>query len=623
MSWTPLGLHSRRRAPYLTYCPVLEQLETRRLLSTSVLTAHNDAARTGANLTETTLTLDNVNASTFGKLYSYPVDGQVYAQPLYMPNVTLPNGSVHNIVYVVTEHDTAYAFDANGGGLLKSVSLIDASQGQAPFTTADAHGCTQITPEIGITGTPVIDPNTNIGYVVDQFRQVQNGVTTYHQQLHAVDVTTGHELPGSPVEIQATFGSKTFDPQQYKERPGLLLLNGVVWTTWSSHCDINPAPGWVIGYDAQTLQQVGVFNTAATGNLNTIWQGGGGPAADADGNFYVETGNGTHNPAQNDFSEAFVKFTPGGDTGVTASDYFSPSNWQSLDNADRDIGSGGPLALPDQPGPYPHELIGAGKDGRIFVLNRDNLGGDGSTDDGRVIQELPDNTIAGGSWDTPAYFDGGDPNGPWIYYAGNGDKLKAFQLTNGLLSTSPTSQSSASFSGNYGATPSISADGTANGIVWAIQKSGPVLRAYNAYDLTQELFDSNQGPSSNRLPAVTKFAVPTIADGEVFVGTNNSLEIYGLLPQATVAANKGAALVTAPASTAAPLALPAGTTPVSQSPALPLTGLNLTQGTGTTPTAPVIPVPAVVAAPLPSGATSSTNGTDPLQDGLTPTDLLA
>ncbi len=541
MNWNPWKTYAVRRSSSRRdlanrYQPVMERLESRELLSfrpTNVLTYHNDLLRTGDNLTERILKPRNVYAGSFGRLYSYPVDGQIYATPLYMDGLTLPDGSTHNVVFVATEHDSVYAFDANGGGLLWQDSFIDPANGITPFSTSDALGCGQITPEIGITATPVIDPDTGIMYVVDQFKQVDGGTTTYHQQLHALDVTTGADVL-DPVEIQASVINDSgnvvnFNPRYYKERAALTLVNGVLYTAWASHCDITPSNGWVIGYDAGSLQQLSVFNTSPNGSLDTIWQGNGGLASDGTA-LYFETGNGTNILGHgDDYSEAFMKLDLS--DGQTVDDYFIPSNFQALDNADRDIGSGAPMALPDQPGDHPHLLVGAGKDGRIFLMDRDNMGGLNNPPNGPdlVLQTVP-NALSGGSWDTPAYFDAGDPNGPFIYYVGNGDHVKAFQLVNGLLTTSPTSQSPTTFSGSYGATPIVTAKGTKHGIVWALENrsNNLTLHAYDATNLANELYNSNQ-VDSDRMGQGVKFASPSAADGEVFVPTSNSLEIFGLL----------------------------------------------------------------------------------------------
>jgi hypothetical protein len=543
------------------------------------LTYHNDLGRTGQNLTETTLTPGNVYAGSFGKLFAYPVDGQVYAQPLYMAGVTLPDGSTHDIVYVATEHDSVYALDAddptsgpNGDGVLWQTSFIDPANGIFPFSQADAFGCSQITPEIGITSTPVIDPGSGLMYVVSQTKVVADG-TTYHQTLHALDITTGSEVLG-PVDIQASVVNDSgqtvvFDPRYYKERAALTLVNGVLYTAWASHCDITPSHGWVIGYDAQTLSQVSVFNTSPNGNLDTIWQGDGGLAVDPAGNLYFETGNGTDITGYgDDYSEAFIRLN-GGD-GRTVDDYFIPYNYHMLDQLDRDLGSGAPIVLPDQPGDHPHLLVGAGKEGKIYLIDRDNMGGLNNPPFGPdlVVQSIP-NALAGGSWDTPAYFDGGDPNGPWVFYGGNGDHLKAFQLTNGLFNPVPTSQSPTVLSGNYGATPVVSANGTSDGIVWALQNagSGAILHAYDATNLGVELYNTNQ-VASDKLNQGVKFTSPIVADGKVFVPTNGQLTIYGLLGPRSAKVGRGGKGTVA-TQTAAVIALAMAHPAVQPSPVVP------------------------------------------------------
>jgi hypothetical protein len=514
-------------------------LETRQLLS-NVVTYHNDNGRTGQNLEEMGLTPANVAPGSFGQLFSYSVDGQVYAQPLYLEGVGLPDGTVHNIVYVATEHDSVYALDANdptagpnGNGVLWQTSFIDPANGVLPFSTADAYGCTQISPELGITATPVISLDLGVMYVVCQTKTTIP-TTTYHQTIHVLDLTTGLDVVNA-VEVQAsvindTGHTVTFNPRDYKERAALTLSNGVLYTAWASHCDVGNAHGWVIGYDANTLQQVSVFNTSPNGTLDTIWQGDGGLAVDPNGDLYFETGNGydiTH--FGDDYSEAFMRLS-GGD-GQTVDDYFIPANFQQLDNLDRDIGSGAPMVIPDQTGiDHPYLLVGGGKDGRIFLLDRTNMGGLNNPPDGPdlALQTVP-NALSGGSWDTPAYWDGGDPNGPWIYYAGNGDFVKAFQLQNGLLTTSPTSQSPTRMSGFYGATPIVSANGNQNGIVWTLQDQNPaILHAYDATNLSVELYNSSQ-VSTDRLGPGIKFTSPIVADSEVFVPGDHYLTVFGLL----------------------------------------------------------------------------------------------
>jgi hypothetical protein len=562
-------INRRRRLRLLE----LEPLEDRRLLSTNVLTYHNDLARDGDDLTETTLTPSNVNMNTFGLLFSYPVDGQVYAQPLYMSNVALPDGSVHSIVFVETEHDSVYAFDANnptagpqGNGILWHDSFIDPAHGITPTYATDV-GCFTIKPEIGITATPVIDPNTDIMYLVASTDVNESDGSLYlRQQLHALDVTTGNEVLGGPVDIQATIPGQgdggdavTFHGYEQRERAGLVLSNGIVYTSWASYCD-NPAHGWVLGYDAQTLQQVFVFNSSPNGQLATIW--GAAPAADADGNLYVITGNGptsggNFDPSLGDYPETALKLATGAGQPAVA-DYFTPSNEDVLDQADEDFGSGGVMLLPDNLGPFPHLLIAAGKQGTLYLINRDDMGQFNAGFD-NVVQEVP-NAIGGlGVYGTPAYFDAGTPNNRWIYYAGWNDALKAFQLfDDGTLSASSTSQSSNYFSAECGTIPSVSADGTTNGIVWAIFPAGSnaVLYAYDATNLANTLYTSSQAGPRDQLDAGIKFSLPTIADGQVFVGTVDTLSVFGLLPAGSACRGRGSQAVFPSAALLLPLSDP-------------------------------------------------------------------
>ncbi len=577
MNWNLLKLRIVRppdRAARL----VLELLEDRRLLSSNVLSFHNDLLRTGDNLTESILTPANVQPGSFGQRFSYPVDGQVYAQPLYVANVTLPDGSVHNIVYVATEHDSLYAFDADdpttgGNGVLWHTSYIDPANGINPASSTDIR-CGQIAPEVGITDTPAIDPNTGIMYFVTETEDTSGGTPVYHQTAHAVDITTGNDvLP--PVDIQAAvlgqgdanFGSPNvvrFQPGSVKERAGVLLLNGIVYFSFASNCDISPTHGWILGYDSQSLTQVAVFNTSPNGQIATIWGGGGAPAADANGNIFVLTGNGAFSGG--DFNQGLATYpetvlklsTVGGEPQVV--DSFTPYNWSALDQRDEDFGSGQVMMLPDQPGAIPHLLVAAGKEGKIYLLNRDNLGGYNGLYD-NVVQEIPNALAGGGSYSVAAYFSAGAPNQRWIYYAAQGDTLKAFQLSDeGRLSSTPTSQSSHVFTSVHGATASVSANGTSNGIVWITDPNpaGAVLYAYDATDLTNELYDSSMNPA-DQLDAGVKFSVPTIADGQVFVGTADTLSVFGLLPGGARSGRKVHAVPTGQVLAAGDLQAVAGT----------------------------------------------------------------
>ncbi len=523
--WSPFARARARHAR-----PGLEVLEDRSLPSVSVLTAHNDASRDGLNAAETTLTPANVNSSQFGKLFSVPVDGQVYAQPLYVAGLAVPNQGTHDVVFVATEHDSVYAFDAESGALLWHDSFINPSAGITTVSSSDVN-CNQITPEIGITATPVIDLGSGTLYVESETKVVSGGTTTFVQALHALNVGTGAEKFNGPVTIQASVpgngdGGSTVSliPKDYKARAGLLLLNGVVYVGFASNCDITPAHGWVVGYNATTLAQVSVLCSSPNTQLDTIWMSNGGLASDGS-DVYAVTGNGPvsgssngFNPSQGDYAETVLKLSTG--SGLSVADYFTPYNWQTLDANDEDFGSGG-LALFQQPGAAaPDLLVTAGKQGTVYLINRDNLGQFHSGGDS-VVQELPG--AIGSSFGSPAYFNN------TVYYGGVSDTLKAFTLTNGLFASSPTSHSSESY-GYPGTTPSVSANGTSNGIVWAIQNSShAILRAYSAANLADELYNSDQAGSRDQLDAAVKFTTPTVADGKVFVGTNGQLTVFGLL----------------------------------------------------------------------------------------------
>jgi hypothetical protein len=759
----------------------------------NVLTYHNDNARTGQNLNETTLTLNNANSTTFGKLFSYPVDGYVYAQPLYMSNLTIPGVGTRNVVFVATEHDSVYAFDADNntgpsGGLFWKRSLINPAAGITSVPQSDVISA-DIVPEVGITGTPVIDASTRTLYVASKTKEVRSGVAHYVQRLHALDVTTGADRFGSPAPLGDTIfggpdggytnvtlisvpgtgqgssgGVLRFNALRQLQRPALALLNGVVYVTWASHGDNGPYHGWVVGFNASTLQIVKLFNTSPNGGLTGIWQSGGGPAADAQGNLYFATGNGPFNavapgpralgggggclgycgitnsvaikfdafkpsgnhsstglyvngqepnnnpPAPNvyvdlagtgiDFNAAaqatprhtfrgtlayngstltetitdtntsatftrsypvnissfvgtnmaFVGFTggtgglnaqqdiltwtyavggttvidhsagfashgdlinngsasfpgtvaritpaqngqagsifinnrvditnfsttftfqmsagsnpiadgltftiqgaqPGTEFGdsvlklstsgqLTVADFFTPFNQAQLDAADADLGSGGTMLFPDQPGPRPRLMIATGKQGRVYLMNRDDMGKYqrcGPTCDD--VAQVLDQGITG-VWGNPSYFiTNTSDNSGILYYHGSGDVLKGFRMLNGTLNPTPArSNQSFAFPGGQ---PVISANGTTNGIVWDMQvdafgRSGPaILHVYNALNLQQELYNSSQLGLRDQMGPAVKFTVPTVVNGKIYTGTQNSLDVFGLFPPAT------------------------------------------------------------------------------------------
>jgi uncharacterized protein (TIGR03437 family) len=541
----------------------------------NVLTYHNDLARTGQNLNETILNPANVNPDQFGKLFSYPVDGQVYAQPLYAWGLTLPGKGTHNVVFVATEHDSVYAFDADGGGILWQVSFIDPSKSIVPVFAPEYTSCGVVTPEVGITGTPVIDLAARTLYVVVSTLESQpDRASPYIQRLHALDIATGAERAGSPVLIQATFpgnaddtASVAFKPDFQLQRAGLVLWNGVVYIAWSSYCDRPKYHGWVIGYDARTLQQVAVYNSTANGNGGSFWTSGAAPAVDQDGNMYLIAGNGIFDGHQggSNLGNTFIKLATAEQLSVL--DYFAPFNVFSLNGLDTDLGSSGAMLLPDEVGSpaHPHLLVSAGKEGRIYVLDRDNMGHYRQDGDDQIVQSL-----AGAIqplFGIPSYFN------KTVYFAPIHDALKAFAVSNGLLSATPTSQSTTKF-GFPGAVTDVSANGSQNGILWLLE-AGFRLHAYDAADLSKELYNSGMRPDRDDLGSYVKFSTPTIANGKVYVGTQNSLVAYGLLaPPSIGMVASSAGFQTGPLAPGSLVSvfgtnLAAGTEDASQSP-LPL-----------------------------------------------------
>ena len=512
----------------------------------SVLTYHNDLARTGQNLKETLLTPASVGSPQFGQLFSYPVDGQVYTQPLYLPGVIVPGKGIHNVVFVATEHDSVYAFDADNhlAAPLWQVSFLNPAQGVTTASAADL-GCGSITPEVGITGTPVIDPATGTLYVVAMTEE--GPADNYVHRLHALDVATGAEKPGSPVEIQASApgtgdGNTTvqFEPWLYKERAGLLLLNGVVYTAWSSHCDSGNYHGWIIGYnawgyDARSLQQTAVFTDTPNWNAGSFWQAGAAPAADSNGNIYIVSANGTFdaNMGGTDLGESVLRLSTAKGL-LAATDYFTPFNADALSDQDLDLGSSGALLLPEGTGSaaHPHLLMSGSKDGTIYLLDRDQLGHFQPGGDTQIVQSLAG--AVGPLFGIPTYFNN------TVYFSGAHDQLKAFSLQDGRLSTLPVSASSATFA-MLGTVPSISANGALNGILWTIDPAGQ-LHAYDGADLGRELYQGTVGGTGGSASSYVKFSTPTVANGKVYVGTLDSLAVFGLQSQTS---GSVAAVVTA------------------------------------------------------------------------------
>lgn len=514
-----------------------------------VFTYRYNLARDGTNTQEYGLTPSNVNTTTFGKLFSCSTDGNVYTQPLWAPNLSI-NRTTRNVVFVATQHDSLYAFDADASPCVQiwQANLLDAAHGgtagETPVPTVDVgSGSQDIQPEIGVTGTPVIDPTSNTLYVVSKS---EGPAGNFHQRLHALNLTTGNERFGGPVTISPSVlgngdgssgGNLPFNPQTENQRCALALVNGVVYIAWASHEDVDPYHGWMIGYNAATLTQAAVFNATANGSRAGIWMSGGAPAADTSGNLFLSTGNGTFDATSatspnNDFGDSILKISP----SLSVADWFTPFNQSVLQSNDLDLGAGGILLLPDQSSGPIHLLVTGGKEGKLYLLNRDGLGNfctSCTRTDTNVIQSFAaTNAIFG----TPAFWQNG------LYLGGVSDKLSLFSWNpaTGELNPTPASQSSLTY-GFPGTSPSISSQGSSNGIVWAIDSSqfgvpknagGPaVLHAYDASNLATELWNSSQAANSRDQagPAV-KFTIPIVANGKVYVGTRNTIDVYGLLP---------------------------------------------------------------------------------------------
>jgi hypothetical protein len=500
-----------------------------------VLGWHNDTGVTGQNLKETTLATANVNQNTFGKLFSYALDDQAYAQPLYVANVTFPGAGQHNVVYVATESNTVYAFDADGNTPTplwkQSLMVPGASPVDGSKTGAGIGG--PITPNVGITGTPVIDGSTGTLYVVSVTQESGGQV----HRLHALDISSGNEKFGGPVIIQASVagsgagssnGQISFDPTLELQRSALAQVNGVVYIAWASYQDFGNYHGWIIGYDSSTLQQVRVWNATPNGRAGGIWMAGARLSSDSSGNLFVAIGNGTfdaHNGGQ-DYGDSFVKLSPNGN-GFTVADYFTPFDEANLSASDIDLGSSGLTLLPDQPGSVAHLCVSAGKAGKIYLVDRDNMGKFQSGSDNQIVQSIPNavGTLPGDNdFSTAAFWNGS------IYFIGNHDVLKQFQLNNGQLLTTPISAGTHVY-GYPGGNMSVSSNGTSNGILWSIEASGiNVLHAYDATDVSKELYNSSQaGGGRDHFGTAIRFTVPTVVNGKVYVAGGSELAVFGLL----------------------------------------------------------------------------------------------
>jgi hypothetical protein len=507
--------------------------------NSGTFTYHNDNARTGLNANETILTPQNVNSAQFGKLLSVALDGYAYTQPLYVANLNI-GGGVHNVIYVATEHDSVYAIDADSGTVLWQISLIPPG-GSTVSAAADINpNCTDIVPEIGVTGTPVIDPATATIYLVAVTKE--NG--SYFQRLHAIDLVNHSEKFGGPIVIQPSYSGQgdgsngtvvNFDPHWQRQRTALLLQNGQVSIGWASYCDGRPYHGWVANYNASTLAQVGVFNISPNTNMDGVWMSGGGLAGDSSFNTYFSTGNGPFDGVT-EFGDSILKLGAPSNGLLPLLDWFTPWDQSALAGSDDDLGAGGILLLPDQPvgSPHQHLLVTAGKDGTMLLIDRDNMGHYCSTCNGRdtqIVQEF--GNIFGPFLATPGYWNGN------LYFGATARPVQAFSFNGSSaqpVSTSPTSSSPSNLA--WGATPSISSNGTSSAIVWTLDYGSfansccAILHAYDATNLANELYNSSQAANNrDAVGGAVKFTVPTVVNGKVFVGTQNQLVVYGLLPQ--------------------------------------------------------------------------------------------
>jgi hypothetical protein len=574
------------------------------LAQISVTTQHNDIGRTGQNKQETILTPALVNATGFGKLFTQTVDGEMHAQPLYLQGVKIPNQGTHNVVFVATENDSVYAFDADANGGSDGPPLWHANLASTAYgapagaTSVPSVDLDEgISPVIGITGTPVIDPVAGVLYAVSFTLEG----TSYVLRLHALSVTTGAEKPGSPVLIQASVpgtgngsanGQLAFDPKWENPRAALLLLNGVVYLPFGARADQGPWHGWILAYNSTTLQQVGVYCSSPNGVGSGFWLSGAGLAADTDsastdpmGRIFAVTGNGDFNQST-DLGDSVLKLTFRANA-LTEIGSFTPSNQAQLNAADGDLGSGGALLIPDADTSSPL-LVQAGKEGKIYLLNRDSLGSYHATDN--VVQEIANGTTSSswgaGLWGLPAYWN------KTLYFPGRNSPLQAFTLNAQSLFTGPTSQT-AEILGYPAPTPSISANGATNGIVWLLEATNPaapsagVLEAYDASNLTNLLYSSLTNASRDALGTGVNYAIPTVANGKVYAASTSvnsatgatlgQLNVFGLLAGANYAAkpviNPGSESFTPPLSVtitdsttgAAIYYTTDGTTPTAQS----------------------------------------------------------
>jgi hypothetical protein len=499
-----------------------------------VTTSQYDNFRTGATLNEKILTPQNVNAQQFGKLGAFKVDGAVYAQPLFLPSVEIPGKGTHDVLFVATEHDSVYAFDANRPGepALWKVSFLNKARGVIPLRE-DMVDCPFIRPEIGITSTPVIEVKTGTLYVLARTMIPHKvGEDEYFQHLHALAITTGVEKFGGPKLIAASVPGRgagrsnrdvVFDPLRENPRAALTLANNNVYLAWASSCDVDPYHGWVMAYDPQTLAQKAVLNVNPDGSEAGIWLSDTGPAVDSEGNLYVPTGNGTFDATSGgrDYGDSVLKLDG---SSLAIRDYFTPFDQEAILAGDSDVGSSGPTLLPDQPGPHRHLLLQPTKHSVLYVLDRDQMG-EFHPDRDAIAQRIP---LAGAGLGAMAYWNGR------AFFAASDDHLRSYAVKNGKLI--PGESSTVKFV-TSGATPSISADGNKNAIVWAISTktwNGPdtthaVLYAFDATKLGPPLYTSEQNSQRDRAAMATRFVIPVVVNGRVYFSARGEVEVYGLL----------------------------------------------------------------------------------------------
>jgi hypothetical protein len=526
------------------------------ITSVSVTTYHYDNTRQGANTNETWLTPANVNTNTFGKLLSYPLDGYVYAQPLLLTNVTIPGLGARNVVFVATEHDTLYALDADDNSGAKSGVLwtnnlgLSANSASAPFGYRySGGGYTDIVPEVGMTGTPVIDSATGTIYVDAFTRDVVGNTTNYVHRIHALDVTTGAERSYSPVVVAGSVpgtgvgssgGRQTFSAVQHGERPALCLANGLLVVAYASYADTDPYHGWVFVYNALNLALKGVFNTTPNASVTKfgsnaaeggIWMGGAGICVDADNNLFFETGNGSFSANTNggDYADSFLKLSTTNTVAtniLAVADYFTPFDQQTLANNDTDLGSCGPVLLPDSVGnsAHPHLIVGPGKSGKIYLVDRDNMGHFQNGSDSQIVESFQG---INGSWSPPIYWNN------LLFFQASSAALKAFSISNASINQTAAAIAPVSF-GSLNGSPVVSANGNTSGIVWVINNnsgnsgSPGTLYAFNASNISQMLWNSAQLASRDGMGPAVKMTTPMVAGGKVYVGGQYTLSVYGL-----------------------------------------------------------------------------------------------